>query len=174
MSPSRLPSGGFHRFRLHYSIVLLLSPRFFPPLRLYGIPAVSSAGKCWLSHVDALSLYSMIGSPTPQQHPKSHHINKLVFCFPPTQQRRPAGLSLFRCSMATLLSYCLRLDCTVASTIPRLASGDVANTLPDEISTRRAGGLFVLQSSVFWISEKLLNGEQDHALTTKPSKRDYL
>ena len=37
--------------------------------------------------------------------------------------------------MATLLPYCLRLDCTVASTFPRLASGDVANTLPDGIST---------------------------------------
>jgi len=33
-------------------------------------------------------------------------------------------------------------------------------------TTRRAGGLFVLQSSVFRISEKLLNGEQGHALTT--------
>ncbi|MBO5146613.1 MAG: hypothetical protein J6C19_13990, partial [Lachnospiraceae bacterium] len=34
-------------------------------------------------------------------------------------------------------------------------------------TTRRAGGLFVLQSSVFRISEKLLNGEQGHALTNK-------
>ena len=32
-------------------------------------------------------------------------------------------------------------------------------------TTRTAGGLFVLQSSVFRISEKLLNGEQGHALT---------
>ena len=34
-------------------------------------------------------------------------------------------------------------------------------------ATRRAGGLFVLQSSVFRISEKLLHGEQGHALTKK-------
>ena len=40
--------------------------------------------------------------------------------------------------MATLLPYCLRLDCTVASTIPRLASGGVAIALPDGISTRMA------------------------------------
>jgi hypothetical protein len=33
------------------------------------------------------------------------------------------------------------------------------------LTTRRAGGLFVLQSSVFRINEKLLNGEQGHALT---------
>ena len=32
---------------------------------------------------------------------------------------------------------------------------------------RRAGGFFVLQSSIFRISEKLLNGEQGHALTKK-------
>jgi len=32
---------------------------------------------------------------------------------------------------------------------------------------RRAGGLFVLQSSVFRINEKLLNGEQGLALTRK-------
>ena len=33
------------------------------------------------------------------------------------------------------------------------------------LTTRRAGGLFVLQSSVFRINEKLLNGEQGPALT---------
>ena len=38
--------------------------------------------------------------------------------------------------MAALLPYCLRLDCTITSTVPRLASGDVANALPDGISTR--------------------------------------
>ena len=32
------------------------------------------------------------------------------------------------------------------------------------LTTRRAGGLFVLQSSVFRINEKLLNGEQGPAL----------
>ena len=37
-------------------------------------------------------------------------------------------------------------------------------------TTRRAGGLFVLQSSVFRINEKLLNGEQGPALTTKHSR----
>ena len=35
------------------------------------------------------------------------------------------------------------------------------------LTTRRAGGLFVLQSSVFRINEKLLNGEQGPALTKK-------
>lgn len=35
------------------------------------------------------------------------------------------------------------------------------------LTTRRAGGLFVLQSSVFRINEKLLNGEQGPALTIK-------
>ena len=35
------------------------------------------------------------------------------------------------------------------------------------LTTRRAGGLFVLQSSVFRINEKLLNGEQGPALTMK-------
>ena len=59
-------------------------PVCFPPLRLYGIPAVFSAGECWLSHVDALFLYSMIGSPTPQQHPKSRHIDKLMSYLPLT------------------------------------------------------------------------------------------
>ena len=34
-------------------------------------------------------------------------------------------------------------------------------------TTRRAGGLSVLQSFVFRISEKLLNGEQGLALTIK-------
>lgn len=38
-------------------------------------------------------------------------------------------------------------------------------------TTRRAGGLFVLQSFVFRISEKLLNGEQGLALTTKNGLR---
>lgn len=33
------------------------------------------------------------------------------------------------------------------------------------LTTRRAGGLFVLQSSVFRINEKLHNGKQGHALT---------
>ena len=41
------------------------------------------------------------------------------------------------------------------------------------LTTRRAGGLFVLQSSVFRINEKLLNGEQGPALTIKknPARR---
>ena len=38
-------------------------------------------------------------------------------------------------------------------------------------TTRRAGGLFVLQSFVFRISEKLLNGEQGFALTKKAAFR---
>ena len=38
--------------------------------------------------------------------------------------------------MVTLPPYYLRLDCTVASTIPRLAFSGVANALPGEISTR--------------------------------------
>lgn len=49
-----------------------------PSFWLCGILAVSSAGECWLSHVDALSLYSMIGSPTPQRHPKSRLEVKLL------------------------------------------------------------------------------------------------
>lgn len=136
MSPLGFPPAAFTAFTGTTRLSDCPHSVCFPPLRLYGIPAVSSAGECWLSHVDALSLYSMIGSPTPQQHPKSRHIDKPVSCLPPTQQRRPAGLSLFRCSIATLLPYCLRLDCTVASTIPRLASGGVATALPDGISTR--------------------------------------
>lgn len=85
----------------------------FPPLRLYGIPAVSSAGECWISHVDALSLYSMIGSPTPPQHPKSRHNDKLVFCLPPTQQRRPAGMLFISVlnGYPTALLSTLRLYC---------------------------------------------------------------
>ncbi|MCC8103840.1 MAG: hypothetical protein LIP11_16865 [Clostridiales bacterium] len=42
-------------------------------------------------------------------------------------------------------------------------------------TTRIAGGLFVLQSSVFRINEKLRNGEQGHTLTNNAhpvSKRD--
>ena len=39
-------------------------------------------------------------------------------------------------------------------------------------TTRRAGGLFVLQSFVFRISEKLLIGEQGLTLTTKMGMRD--
>ena len=41
------------------------------------------------------------------------------------------------------------------------------------LTTRRAGGLFVLQSSVFRINEKLLNGEQGPALTKKPEEPFY-
>ena len=70
-------------------------------------------GGGWLSHVDALSLYSMIDSPAPQQHPESRHINKLVFCLPPRQQCRPAGIkfiSMLNGYSAALLST-LRLYC---------------------------------------------------------------
>ena len=38
-------------------------------------------------------------------------------------------------------------------------------------TTRRAGGLFVLQSFVFRISEKLLNGEQGLALTMQNGRK---
>ncbi len=80
-----IPSGGFHRFPWYYPAVRLPHPVCPPPLRLYGIQAVPSAGECWLSYVGALFLYSMIGcSPTPQQHPESRHIDKLVFCLPLT------------------------------------------------------------------------------------------
>ena len=40
------------------------------------------------------------------------------------------------------------------------------------LTTRRAGGLFVLQSSVFRINEKLLNGEQGPALTKTGGKSE--
>ena len=42
------------------------------------------------------------------------------------------------------------------------------------LTTRRAGGLFVLQSSVFRINEKLLNGEQGPALTIKEASSSEL
>ena len=85
----------------------------FPRLRLYGIPAVSSAGVCWLSHVDALFLYSILGSSTPPQHPKSRHNDKLVFCLPPTQQRQPTGMLFISVlnGYPTALLSTLRLHC---------------------------------------------------------------
>lgn len=84
MSPLGFPPAAFTAFSGTIRLSDCPHPVCFPPLRLYGIPAVSSAGECWLSHVDALLLYGMIGSPTPQQHPKSRHIDKLMFCLPPT------------------------------------------------------------------------------------------
>ncbi len=56
--------------------------------------------------------------------------------------------------MATLLSYYLRLTCIVTNTGPRLAFGGVANTLPNGISTRIAGG-FLFRTAPFSEHEKL-------------------
>ena len=84
LSPLGFPPAAFAAFSGTIRLSDCPHPICFSPLRLYGIPAVFSAGRCWLSHVDALLLYSMIGSPIPQQHPKSRHIDNLVFCLPPT------------------------------------------------------------------------------------------
>ena len=86
-----------------FSGTIRLSFAFLPLFGCMAYRQFFSARKCWLSHVDALSLHSMIGSSTPQQHPKSRHIDKLMFCLPPTQQRRPTGIKF----ISVLDGYCL-------------------------------------------------------------------
>ena len=109
----------------------------FPPFsRLYGIPCTYTIhGRNRLSPVDAVPLYNMTGSQTPQQCVKSHHIDKPTCCLPLWQKRRPAGFRNFGAQSFALLSYCLRLAHDITAIGPRLATGDVVSIFPDRIST---------------------------------------
>ena len=124
--PSPLPSGAYIRltgtshFHRYYGAIRLPTTRLSPSFRCVHIPRFTRfRGRCRLSPVDNVTLYSMNRPQTSPQLQLTHPLRLLLCCLPCFQPCRPAGLCLFRRSILSLLPHFLRFTHMVSHVCTR-------------------------------------------------------
>ena len=108
--PSPLSSGAYIRltgtshFHRYYGAIRLPTTLLFPSFRCVHIPRFTRfRGRCRLSPVDKIALYSMDRSQTPPWHPQARPYRPFLCCLPRFPLGRPTVLLSFDCSILFLL-----------------------------------------------------------------------
>jgi len=100
--PSPLSSGAYIRltgtshFHRYYGAIRLPTTLLFPSFRCVHIPRFTRfRGRCRLSPVDKIALYSMDRSQTPPWHPQARPYRPFLCCLPRFPLGRPTVLLSF-------------------------------------------------------------------------------